>query len=81
LLRVGTSRAPGAQTPKQVIWTLNKAKLYRYIPAAPAEWHLDRTFRHAQTASSRRKCLSSHCIRSPRALGLQDIAAWGIVEL
>jgi polyhydroxyalkanoate synthase len=37
LLRVSTSRAIIAQTPKQVIWTLNKAKLYRYIPVAPAE--------------------------------------------
>ncbi len=37
LLRVGTSRAPIAQTPKQVIWTLNKAKLYRYMPVVPAE--------------------------------------------
>src|SRR5512135_2645744 len=37
LLRVGTTRAPIAQTPKQVIWTLNKAKLYRYIPVVPAE--------------------------------------------
>jgi len=26
-----------AQTPKQVIWTLNKAKLYRYVPVVPAE--------------------------------------------
>jgi polyhydroxyalkanoate synthase subunit PhaC len=37
LLRVSTSRATVAQTPKQVIWTLNKAKLYRYIPVVPAE--------------------------------------------
>jgi polyhydroxyalkanoate synthase subunit PhaC len=37
LLRVSTSRAPVAQTPKQVIWTLNKAKLYRYLPVVPAE--------------------------------------------
>jgi len=37
LLRVSTSRAAVAQTPKQVIWTLNKAKLYRYIPVVPAE--------------------------------------------
>jgi polyhydroxyalkanoate synthase subunit PhaC len=37
LLRVTTSRALVAQTPKQVIWTLNKAKLYRYIPVVPAE--------------------------------------------
>ncbi len=37
LLRVSTSRARIAQTPKQVIWTLNKAKLYRYIPVVPAE--------------------------------------------
>jgi poly[(R)-3-hydroxyalkanoate] polymerase subunit PhaC len=35
LLRVSTSRANVAQTPKQVIWTLNKAKLYRYIPVDP----------------------------------------------
>ena len=36
LLRVSSSRATVAQTPKQVIWTLNKAKLYRYIPVVPA---------------------------------------------
>jgi polyhydroxyalkanoate synthase len=37
LVRVSTSRASVAQTPKQVIWTLNKAKLYRYIPVVSAE--------------------------------------------
>lgn len=37
LLRVSTSRANVAQTPKEVIWTLNKAKLYHYIPVVPAE--------------------------------------------
>jgi polyhydroxyalkanoate synthase subunit PhaC len=37
LLRVSTSRANVAQTPKEVIWTLNKARLYHYIPAVPAE--------------------------------------------
>src|SRR6266700_5153548 len=37
LLQVSTSRATVAQTPKQVIWTLNKARLYRYIPVVPAE--------------------------------------------
>jgi poly[(R)-3-hydroxyalkanoate] polymerase subunit PhaC len=37
LLRVGSSQATVAQTPKQVIWTLNKAKLYRYIPVVAAE--------------------------------------------
>src|SRR5262249_50691518 len=26
-----------AQTPKEVIWTLNKAKLYRYVPVVPLE--------------------------------------------
>ncbi len=36
LLRVSSSHATVAQTPKQVIWTLNKAKLYRYIPVVPA---------------------------------------------
>ncbi len=37
LVRVSTSHARVAQTPKQVIWTLNKARLYRYIPVVPAE--------------------------------------------
>jgi polyhydroxyalkanoate synthase len=37
LVRVSTSRATVAQTPKQVIWTLNKARLYRYVPVVPAE--------------------------------------------
>ena len=37
LVRVSTTRATVAQTPKQVIWTLNKAKLYRYVPVVPAE--------------------------------------------
>jgi polyhydroxyalkanoate synthase len=37
LLRVSTTRATVAKPPKQVIWTLNKAKLYRYIPVVPAE--------------------------------------------
>lgn len=31
-----TTRAAIAQTPKEVIWTLNKAKLYRYVPVVPA---------------------------------------------
>jgi polyhydroxyalkanoate synthase len=30
-----TTNARIAQTPKQVIWTLNKAKLYRYAPVVP----------------------------------------------
>ncbi len=37
LVRVSTTRATVAQTPRQVIWTLNKARLYRYIPVVPAE--------------------------------------------
>jgi polyhydroxyalkanoate synthase len=32
-----TTKVPIAQTPKQVVWTLNKAKLYRYIPVVPEE--------------------------------------------
>jgi polyhydroxyalkanoate synthase subunit PhaC len=32
-----TSKAAIAQTPKEVVWTLNKAKLYRYIPVQPKE--------------------------------------------
>ena len=31
-----TTRAAIAQTPKEVVWTLNKAKLYRYVPVMPA---------------------------------------------
>jgi polyhydroxyalkanoate synthase len=40
LLRVTTTRAPIAQTSKQVIWTLNKARLYRYTPVVPEEHRL-----------------------------------------
>ncbi len=32
-----TQKAAIAQTPKQMIWSLNKAKLYRYTPVVPAE--------------------------------------------
>lgn len=35
--RLLTSDAKIAQTPKQLIWTLNKAKLYRYTPVMTAE--------------------------------------------
>ena len=37
LLRVMTTKAAIAQTPKETIWTFNKAKLYRYIPVVPPE--------------------------------------------
>ena len=37
LNKVMTTKAPIAQTPKELVWTLNKAKLYRYIPVVPAE--------------------------------------------
>ena len=37
LNKVLSTRASIAQTPKQVVWTLNKAKLYRYTPLAPEE--------------------------------------------
>jgi polyhydroxyalkanoate synthase len=33
--RLLTTDAPVAQTPKTVVWTLNKAKLYRYVPVVP----------------------------------------------
>ncbi len=32
-----SQKAPIAQTPKQMIWSLNKAKLYRYTPVVPEE--------------------------------------------
>src|SRR5277367_493010 len=35
--RVMTSKAAIAQTPKELVWSLNKAKLYRYVPVVPAE--------------------------------------------
>lgn len=35
--RLITTDAKIAQTPKELIWTLNKAKLYRYTPVVPAE--------------------------------------------
>jgi polyhydroxyalkanoate synthase subunit PhaC len=33
--RLMTTKAKIAQTPKELIWTLNKAKLYHYIPVVP----------------------------------------------
>jgi polyhydroxyalkanoate synthase len=35
--RLLATKAAIAQTPKELIWTLNKAKLYRYIPVASEE--------------------------------------------
>jgi len=35
--KVVTSKVPIAQTPKELVWTLNKAKLYRYVPVVPRE--------------------------------------------
>jgi len=35
--KVLSTKAPIAQTPKELVWTLNKAKLYRYTPVVPAE--------------------------------------------
>ncbi len=32
-----TTRAAIAQTPKELVWTLNKAKLYRYVPVVKKE--------------------------------------------
>jgi polyhydroxyalkanoate synthase len=31
------TRAAIAQTPKELVWTLNKAKMYRYVPVVPKE--------------------------------------------
>ena len=35
--RLVTTNAKIAQTPKELVWTLNKAKLYRYVPVVPEE--------------------------------------------
>ena len=32
-----TAKVSIAQTPKELVWTLNKAKLYRYVPVLPKE--------------------------------------------
>lgn len=37
VVKVATTKAPIATTPRQAIWTLNKATLYRYAPVVPAE--------------------------------------------
>jgi polyhydroxyalkanoate synthase len=37
ITKVMTLKAPIAQTPKELVWTLNKAKLYRYIPVVPPQ--------------------------------------------
>ncbi len=37
LTKVMTTKAQIAQTPKGLVWALNKAKLYRYEPVVPAE--------------------------------------------
>ena len=37
LNKVLTSKAAIAQSPKQMVWALNKAKLYRYVPMVPEE--------------------------------------------
>ena len=35
--KVLSTKAAIAQTPKELVWTLNKAKLYRYMPVVPAQ--------------------------------------------
>ena len=37
LSKILTTKALIAQTPKEQVWALNKAKLYRYYPVVPAE--------------------------------------------
>jgi polyhydroxyalkanoate synthase subunit PhaC len=37
LIHVSSTRASVGQTPKEVIWTLNKTRLYHYIPVLPPE--------------------------------------------
>jgi polyhydroxyalkanoate synthase subunit PhaC len=37
LVKVTTTKAPIGQTPRQAIWTLNKATLFRYTPVLPVE--------------------------------------------
>src|SRR5580698_7073349 len=37
LTKVVTTKAAIAQSPKELVWTLNKAKLYHYVPVVPKE--------------------------------------------
>lgn len=37
LVKVTTTKAPIGKTPRQAIWTLNKATLYRYTPVLPKD--------------------------------------------
>jgi polyhydroxyalkanoate synthase len=37
VVKIATTKAPIGQTPRQAIWTLNKATLFRYTPMVPAE--------------------------------------------
>jgi polyhydroxyalkanoate synthase len=37
LTRVTTTRYPVGQTPRQAVWSLNKATLWRYLPTTPVE--------------------------------------------
>lgn len=36
-MKVLSTKAQIAQTPKELVWALNKARLYRYVPMVPAE--------------------------------------------
>jgi len=36
LVKVTTTKAPIGRTPRQAIWTLNKATLFHYTPVVPA---------------------------------------------
>ncbi len=42
-VKLMTTKAAIGQTPKEIIWTLNKAKLYRYIPVVPPKETASRT--------------------------------------
>src|SRR6476659_1358397 len=37
LMRVTTTRYPHSQSPNEVVWTFNKARLIRYLPTKPVE--------------------------------------------
>src|SRR3954469_19200768 len=37
LTHISTTKYPYGQTPSEVVWTLNKARLIRYLPTEPIE--------------------------------------------
>jgi hypothetical protein len=64
--KVMTTKAAIAQTPKELVWTLNKAKLYRYIPVVPAQPGLDQ--KGKQNAGIHMSLVQRRCVTCCRGV-------------